>query len=85
MEDRGDDRVGIEPQVGEDGGGGYRVGDVGLARQAFLALVGGSAEFGGRADAVDLLGGQVALDFVQQLFEPRSASAAGSSPRSEDA
>ena len=54
-----------------------RMGDVGLAREALLALVGRSAELGGFADALDLLGRQVGLDAAQQLFEARSAPAAG--------
>ena len=52
-------RVGVEVQVGEDVGGRHRMGDVGLAREALLALVRRGAELGRRAHALDLLGRQV--------------------------
>jgi hypothetical protein len=42
-----DDRVGVEAQLGEDFGDGDRVGDVGFAGAALLALVGCGAEFRG--------------------------------------
>ena len=50
------------------------MGDVRLAGQALLALVGRGAELGGFADALHLLGRQVGLDVAQQLLEARSAS-----------
>ena len=56
VQDRRDDGVGIQVQVGEDLRGGERMRDVGLAREALLALVRLGAELGGRADALDLLG-----------------------------
>ncbi len=77
VKDRRDDGVGVEPQIREDRGGGYGMGDVGLAGEALLTLVGRSAELGGFADARDLLGRQVGLDGAQQLLETRSASSAG--------
>ena len=39
VQDRGDHRLGVEVQVGEDVGDRDRVGDVGLAGAALLALV----------------------------------------------
>ena len=48
VQDRADDGVGVQVQVGEDLRRGHRMRDVGLARDALLALVGGGAEFGGR-------------------------------------
>ena len=68
VQDRRDDRVRIEAQVREDRGGGDGMGDVGLAGEALLPLVGRGAELGGFADALDLLGRQVGLDVAQQLL-----------------
>ena len=68
-----DQRVGVEVQVGEDLRGRDRVRDVGFAGEALLALVGGGAELGGGADALDLLGRQVAADLAEQVLEARSA------------
>ncbi len=59
VQDRRDQRVGVEVQFGQDFGGRHRMGDVGLAAQALLALVGRGAEFGRGAHALDLLGRQV--------------------------
>ena len=58
VQDRRDDRVGIEVQVGEDLGGRERVRDVRLAAEPLLALVRLGAEFSGRAHALDLSGGR---------------------------
>ena len=77
VEDGGDDRVGVEMEVGEDRGGGDRVGDERLTREALLAAVDRGAEFGRLANAAHLLGGQVAADGAQQLLQSRSASSAG--------
>ena len=62
VQDRADDGVGIEMQIGQDDGGRDRVRDVGLAGNARLALMRGGAELGGVADALDLLGRQVGRD-----------------------
>ena len=59
VQDRADDRVGVEVQVGEDLGRGHRVRDVGFAAEALLALVRAGAELGGLADALDLVRRQV--------------------------
>ena len=59
VQNRGDDGVRIEAQLGENFGGGHRVRDVRLTGLAFLALVRVSAKFGGGADALHLLGRQV--------------------------
>ena len=87
VQDGRDDRVGIEVQVGEDVGGGERMRDVGLAREALLALVGVGAELGGLADALDLLGRQVGSTLPSSSLRPgvRLALVPGIRPSSEDA
>jgi hypothetical protein len=77
VQDRRDDGVGVEVQVGEDGSRRHRVSDEGLAGEAFLSLVNRGAELGGLADASDLLGRQIAAGGRQQLLQPRGASSAG--------
>ena len=77
MQDRPNDRIGVEVQLGEDLGGCDGMGDVGLAREALLSLVGKSAELGGLADAFHLVRGQVELDLGEQLLQTRSAPCAG--------
>src|SRR5690606_18126223 len=74
VQDRGDDGRRVHMQIGEDVGDGDRMRDVGLAAQALLALVGLGAEFISVADPVDLRGGQVGLQLVQQLVDPYRAS-----------
>ena len=59
VQDRRDQRVGVEVQLGQDLRGRHRVRDVRLAAQALLALVGRGAEFGRGAHALDLLSRQV--------------------------
>ena len=68
MENRRDDRVRVEVQIRQDGGGRHRMCDVGLAGEALLAFVGGGAELGGLFDAGDLLGREIGADRGQQLF-----------------
>ena len=68
VQDRRHDGVGVEMQVREDGCGGHRVGDVGLAGKALLALMRGSAELGRFADAGNLLGGKVRAHRGQQFL-----------------
>ena len=77
VQDRRVDRVGVEMQVGEDLGDGDRMGDVGIAGAALLALVRGGAELGGLTDALDLVGRKVDLRLGQQLLQPGSAPRAG--------
>ena len=64
VQDRRHQRVGIELQVRQDVGHRDRMGDVGLARDALLALVALGAEFVGLADPLDLRGRQVGLELV---------------------
>ena len=71
VQDRADQGIGIEMQVREDLGGRHRVGDIGLAGDAGLPLVGGGAELGGLTHAADLVRGEVA---------PRSCSVAHGPP-----
>ena len=71
VQDRGDDGVGVDAQIGKDLSRCHRVGDVGLTRFALLAAVGLGAEFGGKTDSIDLFGGQVRACGAQQLLEPR--------------
>ena len=77
VQDRRDQRVGVEVQFGQDFRGRHRMGDVRLAAQALLAQVGGGAEFGRGTHALDLFGRQVGADLAQQVFEARGASRAG--------
>ena len=77
MQDRRDDGVGVEVQIGEDLRGRERVRDVGLAGEALLALVRFGAEFSGRANALDLLGRQIGLDAVDQLAQARQSPGTG--------
>jgi len=65
VEDRRDQRVGVQVQLGENQRGGDRVCDVRLAAQAFLPQVGRSAEFSGGTHPFHLLGGQVAGNLGQ--------------------
>jgi hypothetical protein len=67
VQDRRDDRRRVHVQVGEQVGDGDRVGDVGLAGQPLLALVGLGAELVRVADAIHLRRRQVGLELVQQL------------------
>ena len=69
VQDRGDDGLRIDVQVGEDVGGRDRVRDVGLAREALLALVRGRAEFVGLLDALHLVGREVVLQLGDQLVD----------------
>ena len=85
VQDRRDDRVGIQMQVREDFGGGDRMGDVGLAGDALLALVRGGAELGRLADALHLFGRQVGSTLASSSLTPGVRLPPGSSPRSEDA
>ena len=55
VEQRGDQRVGVEAEVGEDAGDGHRVGDVGLAAEPRLPLVGALGERVGAPEHVSLL------------------------------
>jgi hypothetical protein len=73
VQDRRDDGVGVEAQLGEDFGGRDGVGDIGLAGLALLAAVGLGAEFGGGADALDLIGRKIGFRRVQQILEARCA------------
>ena len=77
VQDRGDQRLGVEPQVGEQVGDRDRMGDVGLARAAALALVGLEGEVVGGLDALDVLGRQVALELVDQLVDADGPSSVG--------
>ena len=86
VQDGTDDGIGIEMQIGEDLGGRDRMGDIGLAGDACLPLVGGGAELGGVAHALDLLGRQVGRDLASSSLTPGGPRfAPGSNPNSEDA
>ncbi len=65
VQDRRDQRVGVQVQFGEDFRGRHRMGDVRLPAQPLLAQVSGGAELGRGAHAFDLLGGQVGADLAQ--------------------
>ena len=77
VQDRRDDRVGIQVQIREDLRGRERVRDVRLAGEPLLALVRLRAEFRGRADALDLLGRQIGFDAVDQLAQARQSPGTG--------
>ena len=64
VEDRSDDRLDVEAQIGEDSGDSHRMGDVGLAAFAGLPLVGLGAELISAAHARDLLGRQITGQLV---------------------
>ena len=64
MQDRRDQRIRIEMQVGQDVGDGDRMGDVGLTRNALLAFMAQRAELIGIAYPLDLGGWQVGLELV---------------------
>ena len=74
VQDRRDQRVGIEMQIREDRGGRHRVRDEGLAGEAFLSLVGGGAELGRLLDALHLLRRQIFADCGQKLLESRGCA-----------
>ena len=63
VQDRGDQRIGIEVQVGEDVGDRNGVRDIRLAREPLLALVALGAEFVRLAHPLDLRGRQVRFKF----------------------
>ena len=69
MEERGDQRLGVELPVGHDVGDGHRVRNVGVAADAVLTMVG----FGGVVirglDAPNVFRAQIAGDFLAQTFE----------------
>ena len=69
VEDRGDQRLRIEPEVREQAGDCDRVRDVGLAGTATLPFVGLVRELIGFLDPLDLLGGQVGLELRDQLAD----------------
>jgi len=75
MQDRGDDRVGVDLETREDDARCNGVGDVGLARFSFLPFVGFGAEFGGDPDAFDLFRRQVTLSSRQQFLQAGRGSA----------
>ena len=64
VQNRGDQRVGVELEIGEDVGDRDRMGDVGLTRHALLALMALGAEVVGFAHALDLRGGQIAFELI---------------------
>ena len=64
VQDGGDQRVGIQLQVGEDVGDRDRMSDVGLARDALLALVLFGAEFVRFAHALDLRGREIRFELI---------------------
>jgi len=74
VEDRGDQRLGIEPEVGKQVGDRHRVGYVRLARAPTLARVGAGGEIVRFLDALDLGRGQVALELRDQLADADGAS-----------
>ena len=79
VQDRRDDGVCVDAQPREDLGRGDGMRDVGFARLALLAAVGLGAEFGGEADAFDLLGRQVGGG-AQQLLEAGGPAGARQEP-----
>ena len=62
VQDRADDGVRVEVQIGEDHGRRHRMRDVGFARDPRLALMCCGAKLSGGADALDLFGWQVGRD-----------------------
>ena len=64
VQDGRDQGVGIQPQVGENVGDRDRVRDVGLARDALLALVVLGAEVVGFAHPLDLRGRKIGFELV---------------------
>ena len=67
VQDRRDDRVGVQVKVREDRRGGDRVGDEGFAGVALLAVVRRGAELGRLAYPLHLLGRQVAFYGSEQF------------------
>ena len=74
VQNRPDDGVGIQVQVGKDLGRGNRMRDIGFALDALLALMRGGAELSGCADALDLLVRQIGRNLAQQFLDTRSAA-----------
>ena len=64
VQDRGNQRIAVQPQIGEDVGDRYGVRDVGLARDALLPLMAFGAEVVGLPHALDLRGRQIGLELV---------------------
>ena len=64
VQDGRDQRVGIQPQIGEDVGDRDRVRDVRFARNALLALMLFRAEVVGFAHPLDLSGRQIGFELV---------------------
>ena len=64
VQDRGDQSVGIELEVGKNVRDRDRMGDVRLARNALLTLVALGAEVVGLAHALDLRRGQIAFELI---------------------
>ncbi len=64
VQNRRDQGVGIQAQVGEDVGHRHRMGDVGFARDALLPAVLLGAEFIGFAHPLHLGGRQIGFEFV---------------------
>jgi len=77
VEDRGDQGLRVEPQVGEQVGHGHRVGDVGLAGAAALAVMGLEGEVVRLLHPLDLLRGQVGLELGDQLGDAYGPSSVG--------
>jgi hypothetical protein len=82
VQDGADNGVGVQVQVGEDFSRGERVGDVGFAREALLALVGFGAELRGSRMREPARAGRSALPAIPS---GRRASDAWQNPGSEDA
>ena len=55
VEEGGLDGIGVQVEVGQDGGGGQGMDDVGVAGEAFLPVVAAGGEVVGGADGVNLL------------------------------
>ncbi len=68
MQDRGDDRLRIQVHLGQEAGHCDRMGDIGFARQAGLALVGEGAEFVRLHHLLDQLGRHVGLQYFDELL-----------------
>ena len=71
VQQAGGDGGGVHLELGEDLADFERMADVGLARGAALAFVFLDGERPGRADEVEVVGGAIGFDRLDQMLESR--------------
>ena len=77
VQDGGDQRIGVQPQIRENVRDGDRMRDVRLARNALLAVMPFRAELVGFPHALDLSGRKIGFELIYELTDPRGASSTG--------